>query len=365
MRWNVQFVAGLLLAWRGWTLAEGWIDRDLIENEFQVGTFVVLGALIILIWIVPGVGLLPALAFFAAGLFGLGLARRAERRAPNAIVESDWLVLVGGMVLLVIAVAVAVVALVTPDVLLAMFEQVQLVLSAILAGIGAFFQWVGSFFPGAGEPGPQPTMGPLNGPIVPQQPIVDRPSGMEDFRFLEIVIVFVLVVFLFFAVKAIIRLIKTTDFRQLTLALPRRRDPAPPVSSADAFTWGGWWKLVLTWFRGWLGSTRTSTSGAERRREANAAAAAEQRSIRALYRELLTALARAGFERQPSTTPNELAREVTTARPAAANAVSTVTDLYVRTRYGEEELGRSELTRMRNAVQQARKDLTPPPPRDR
>jgi hypothetical protein len=87
---------------------------------------------------------------------------------------------------------------------------------------------------------------------------------------------------------------------------------------------------------------------------------AEQRSIRALYRDLLAAVARAGFERLPSTTPNELAREVNTARPAASPAMSAATDLYVRARYGEERVGRNELSRMRTAVEQARRDLTAP-----
>ena len=89
----------------------------------------------------------------------------------------------------------------------------------------------------------------------------------------------------------------------------------------------------------------------------DADAVAEQRSVRALYRELLAAVARAGFERQPSTTPNELAREVNSARPAASPAVWTATELYVRARYGQEQVGRDDLARMRTAVQQARRDL--------
>ena len=47
------------------------------------------------------------------------------------------------------------------------------------------------------------------------------------------------------------------------------------------------------------------------------------------------------------------------ARPAASPAMSTATELYVRARYGEERVGRDELSRMRTAVQQARRDLSP------
>src|SRR5215218_1908376 len=131
-RWNLQFVAGLLVAWRAWALAEGWIDRDLVESEMQIGTLVVLGILLMLIS--PGAGLLPAIVFVAAGLVGLGLARRAERRDPRASLESDWLVLVAGLVILIVLVAVATVAVVTPDLLLAVYEQA---VTAFLTAVGA------------------------------------------------------------------------------------------------------------------------------------------------------------------------------------------------------------------------------------
>jgi hypothetical protein len=359
-RWNVQFVAGLLLAWRGWVLAEGWIDRDMVESEFQVGTIVVLGILVIMVWIVPGAGLLPAVAFAASGMLGLGLARRAERRDPRASLESDWLVLVAGLIALIVAVATIVVAIVTPDVLLALFEQAQAGVLAMIAGFSALMHWLGSFFPGA-DPAADPIMpgGPL-GPAISATP-PPRPDDipMPPLWMFELFLTFVGVVFVVFASRAIYRLMKTRA-RPFSLGLARQRDPALPVSTTDTFSWAGWWRSVFAWLRAWLASPRTASSRSERGGQGAAGEVAEQRSIRALYRELLATVARAGFERLPSTTPNELAREVNSARPSARPAMSTATDLYVRARYGEERVGRDELSRMRTAVEQARRDLTAP-----
>jgi hypothetical protein len=357
-RWNVQFVAGLVLAWRGWALAEGWVDRDLVEAELQAGMLVVLGVLLVMIWVVPGAGLLPAVGFAAAGLFGLGIARRAERRDPRASLESDWLVLVGGLVVLVVAVAAAVVALITPDLLLALVHQVQAAVVLAISGIGALFQWIGSLFP-VGAPVEQPPAGAGGGPVVPTTPppasVVRAPP---DWLF-ELIVTFAGVVFLALAIPAVYRMIRQ-NLRPIALAMPRQRDPAQPLSAADAFSWRGWWRVVLAWLRGWLAGGRAATRSSRPVAARSGAALAEQRSIRALYRELLAVLARAGFERQPSTTPHELARAVNAARPAASPAMSTLTELYVRTRYGEEPLGREELSRMRAAVQQARRSLSEP-----
>jgi hypothetical protein len=359
-RWNLQFVAGLLVAWRAWALAEGWIDRDLVESEMQIGTLVVIGILLMLIWIAPGAGLLPAIVFVAAGLFGLGLARRAERRDPRASLESDWLVLVAGLVILIVLVAITTVAIVTPDLLLAVYEQAVTAFFTLVGAIGALFHWLGSFFASPESSLEGQRGGPSAGQLPPVSPVA-RPSVVPEppFWIFELLLTFFGIIFLFFAGRAIYRLMRM-NVRSFTLRLPRQREPAPPISTTDAFTWRGWWRQVLARLRAWLAGERPSAGQATRAQQVAGAAVAEQRSIRALYRELLGLVARAGFERQPSTTPNELAREVNAARPAASPAISTATDLYVRARYGEEPVGRDELSRMRTAVQQARRQLTPP-----
>jgi hypothetical protein len=365
-RWNVQFVAGLILAWRGSALADGWIDRELVESEFQIGTMVVLAVLVALVWVAPGAGLLPAVTFAAAGLFGLGLARRAERRDPRAGPETDWLALLGGLVVVIVVVAVLVVLLVTPDVLLSLWEQAQTVARASISGIGAVFAWIGSFFPSFGGQPDQiqtaPRSGGMGAAAAPTPPASS--VAMPPFWMFELFLTFVGVVFLFIAIRAIVKLMQSS-VRPFNLRLQKQREPAPPLSSSDAFTWGGWWQSVLLWLRNWLrGSTSPEAKRGERAGQGGTPAEAELRSVRALYRELLSATARAGFQRQPSTTPNELARDVTVARPAATPSMRTATELYVRARYGEEQVGRDELARMRSAVQQARKDLTPPPSKE-
>ena len=213
-RWNVQFVAGLLVAWRAWALAEGWIDRELVESELQVGTLVVLAMLFMLVWVVPGAGLVPAVTFAAAGLFGIGLARRAERRDPRASLESDWLVLVAGLVAAVVLVAVVVVALVTPDVLLVMFEQAKLVAMLALGAVAAVFAWLGSFLPGAGTVPQQLPGGGLGGPLLAGSP-TPPPSttvAVPPSWVFELLMTFVLAVFLILAGRAIFRLTGARNF---------------------------------------------------------------------------------------------------------------------------------------------------------
>jgi protein-glutamine gamma-glutamyltransferase len=77
----------------------------------------------------------------------------------------------------------------------------------------------------------------------------------------------------------------------------------------------------------------------------------------AIYLRLRRSAARAGLEVLPGTTPLVLVERVRRERSGAARAVERVVDLYLRSRYGREDLGESELREMREALGAARRLL--------
>lgn len=353
-RWSLLFAFGLVLAWRGWVLAEGWLDREAVETELQVGTIAVFILAAILAWQVPGAGLVPTVTFFAAGLVGLGIARRTERRGPRATTESDWLVLVGVMIVVLLVVCGSIVLLVTPELVTSMAQQTLAVLGIGVRGLAALIAWIGGFLPQASQP-TQTSLPP--GGAGPMTPIATEPTtnvALPPDWIMEVVLTLIGVIMLTIALRVALR------------GLPRRmflwqrppKEPGPPVSEAPEFTWGGWWQVFLRWLAAWWRGPRTAETGSRQARgQAATDAPREQRSIRALYREMLTAADRAGFDRTPATTPAELAGSMTRARPTVQGPISALTDLYVRARYGEERAGRDDVNRMRTAVERVRQEL--------
>ena len=355
-RWNLLFAVGLLLAWRGWVLAEGWLDREMVETELQAGMVAIAILASILAWQVPGAGIVPVVIFFAAGLVGLGIARRAERRAPAAPAESDWLALAGLMVGLLLVLTTGILLLVTPDLVTSVAQSGLAVIATAVRGLAAVIAWLGSFLP-QGE-GPTTTLPPTGAPgsippTVTHSPVDIPTPPMWVF---EALFTLIGMLVLYFGARALLRLRSRARF---WYPKKREQEPGPPVSEAPPFSWANWWSLLLRWFRGWLHSSGRSST--ERSRQSGSQAATrpvEQRSVRALYRDLLTAAEQAGFDRSPSTTPAELAGTMSRARPMVSEPITAITDLYVRTRYGEEIAGRDAVNRMRSAVQQVRQELS-------
>jgi len=77
----------------------------------------------------------------------------------------------------------------------------------------------------------------------------------------------------------------------------------------------------------------------------------------AMYLQLRTACARAGLQVAPGLTPLALAQHVRNARGAAGPPAERVVDLYLRARYGGEDLGDSDLREMREALKATRRLL--------
>ena len=76
-----------------------------------------------------------------------------------------------------------------------------------------------------------------------------------------------------------------------------------------------------------------------------------------MYVELRAACQRAGVAVSPGLTPLALVRRIEATRASAAVPSARVVDLYLRARYGREQLGMSELTEMRAALSAARRYL--------
>ncbi|MCC6176262.1 MAG: DUF4129 domain-containing protein [Chloroflexi bacterium] len=353
-RWNIAFFIGLALFWRGWVLAEGWIEREGVEAEVQTGLIASLVLLAALQWAWPGAGLLPAVMVVVCGLVTLGLARRAERRSPGARTESEWLLLLGVLVVAVILAAGAAVGGVTPDLLGTMAGQALQTVAALGAAGASFWGWLRGLFPQMSAPSPDgraPAGGdPMAG--LPRStaswPDLPVPPGWV----LEVAIIF----FGFVLAGLLVRYLLAKRPRHLSglFLIGRRQVGAAPISEAPNFSWQSWWRLLLANLLAWLRGPRAA-AGEERRRGEDRAAKAspEERSIRGQYRRFLTGLKHVGIVPSPATTPLELAQRLGTVKPALHETVTVLTRLYVDARYGETPPGRREVGAMRASVDKA------------
>ena len=371
--WNVAFIAGLLLFWRGWSLGEDGVEPRDVLGTVQIALVAALALVAVVQIVAPGAGLLPGVGTLLFGLLALGLARRAERRRPGAPPETDWLTLVGVLGLAILVVGGLLLQLVTPDGLAALWQQAKVLGALLVAPFVALFGWLASFV-GAGAAGPASGglgQGPAPSPQVPAPPAA---TGTPDWADAVMAIVTFVLPILFLA--ALFYFIGLPLLRRLASVRPRgtsaavEREPGPPTFVVTQFSWRTWWQALLARLFGALRGG-SSAEAAERRRAAAAtragvdgSGAPEPRTVRELYRTLLSAAAGQGLGRSSTATPDEFKRRLATARPGARGPLDVLTDIYTRTRYGEERPARDDVARMRTAVHDAVKQLERPPDDD-
>jgi len=342
--WNVVFVAGLVLFWRGWFVGEDDLDPRGVELGFQVGAAAVLILLTALQWSVREAGLGPSLSFFFFGLLAIGLARRGERRVRRAGVEPDWLALIVLLGVATLAVAALLVSLVSPELLAVLADQALWLARSIGALVGALLGWL----PTAARP-PDPTT-----PQPVAQPPFELPAFLLDLP------APILWLFARLADALLLGLLLLVVYRLVLFGMRRlrgRRAGGPgrdegPRSEPLPFSWRGWWGLfwarVWSWARG-----RPSTIATPPVRPGEVQPSREQRSVRELYRDFLGTAARLGLARAVHQTPAELRDHLAATHPEAAHSIAELTRVYVRARYAQEPIERQQVAHMRAAVDRA------------
>ncbi|MDP8922932.1 MAG: DUF4129 domain-containing protein [Chloroflexota bacterium] len=369
--WNVAFIAGLLFFWRGWSLGDDGVDPRDVPGTVQVALVAALALVAVVQSIAWGAGLLLGVGTLLFGLLALGLARRAERRRPGAPAESDWLTLVGVLGLAILVVGGLLLLLVTPDGLAALWEQARVLGTLALMPFVALFGWLASLFD-AGAATPPPSglgQAPAPSPVPPPA----TPTGTPEWASALMTILTTVLPLLFLA--AVLFFVGMPLLRRLSGLQPRRgtpatveREPGPPLSVVERFSWRAWWQALLTRLFGVLrgaperaAERHRAAAAAAARASAEAAGGPEPRTVRELYKSLLAAAAGQGLGRSSSTTPNELKRRLATARPDARRPLDVLTEIYIRTRYGEERPARDEVAEMRTAVREAVEAIKRPP----
>ena len=372
--WNVAFIAGLLLFWRGWSLGEDGVEPRDVLGTVQTALVAALVLVAVIQMLAPGAGLLAGVGTLMFGLLALGLARRAERRRPGAPPESDWLALVGLLGLAILVVGGLLLLLVTPDGLAVLWEQARVLGTILLMPFVALFGWLGSLF-SAGAAGPAPgSPGPSTGPLSPAPPpatATGTPGWAEAAMTLLTVVIPILFLaaMMYFIGKPLLR--RLSQVRPRGESAPVDREPGPPTAVVAEFSWRAWWQLLLARLFGVLRGESVEEAAERRRAQAAAARSAasaptapEPRTVRELYKSLLSAAAGQGLVRSSASTPHEFTRRLSAARPGARRPLDVLTDIYTRTRYGEERPARDDVDEMRVAVREAVEQIKRPPDDD-
>ena len=341
--WNVAFIAGLILFWRGWAIGEDLFDARAVELAFQVGAVAVLVLLAALQWNVREGGLIPSVGFFLFGLVAIGLARRGERRLRGTGPEPDWLTLIVLLGLGTLVVAAALVSAVSPDLLRILLDQAAW-LARLVGGLFAtLLGWLPQWAPAPPVGGSRP------GDVSP----IELPgfwlTMREPYRWIARQLVdgalFLLIAY------AVYRIVRYGVRRASTRGIAGRGGELPR-SEAPAFSWHQWWELFVARVRGWLRRRRASPSPG-RAVTGDPEPSREQRSVRELYRDFLRSAVRLGLPRASHQTPHEFASSLAARHPAARSPVTELTRVYVRARYAEERIEADQVALMRAAVERA------------
>jgi hypothetical protein len=330
--------------WRGGSFGDAELTAADLQIEFLLGGCGLLLMLLVfhgLVAVEAQVLVFSAGLFAASGLIALVLARQD---AAEASAQRGARVLGGLVALLPIAVSVALLIVLNPDLMaagwLALAHGIEFVLMPLLL----LLSWLASLLPVAGTPGAPRPPPQLFQPPPNIDALARQQAPPEWIPWLALTLVLVMVLFM---AAGILRMLLETE-----VVMPPSASRAEDSSVLTAERSGGAGQDARQLLR-WLASLL------RRRFAPSRTASAAQRLLQVedawtAYRALLDWAASQGIRRQPAETTRQLQARLVAFQPDAIDVVGAVTATYEDERYGSHQPAQDLLQRIRNAVSRLR-----------
>jgi hypothetical protein len=340
----VPAAIGVGLWWRGGALCVSELTAAEIRTEFSILAVCMIGvmALIRPFLLADPFLLGGSVALFAVG--GLVASALSRQDAAETASAGSARFLATSAALVPSGIALALVGILRPGLLAAMWTILAKIVELILTPLGWFFAWLASLLPRGGPAGPLP---PIIRPTPDALPNTAALSELQDrMEWLGWVVLVVLLIAGALAAMLVARML-LNNF----IGSPTQRTPDPEVdltversgtARRDAHDLFGW---LLRWLRGRFRLRPSAVDGAP-----NRAAEAAAVDAWAAYRQLLEWAASKGLSRRPSETTGQLQKRLATQAPESTEAVDVVTTTYEWDRYGQIPPPPDRLRRVRQAL---------------
>jgi hypothetical protein len=338
----IPVAIGVGLWWRGGAIGVAELTAAEVRAEFGVLCICLLATLAL---VRPFILSDPIFLGASVGLFALGglLATALSRQdaADAASAGSSW-VLAAGAAALPLVTALALVGVLRPSLLGAMWTVLGRAIELALTPLGLLVAWLASLFQiGPGEPQPlrqRPPQDYAPDPAMLAQ-LQDRVGWIGTVVLIALITMGALAALL--AARILLsnwvgNPARSMDKQKVELTVERTG-----TAKGDAQDLLGW---MMRWLRGRL-ARHGRRAVVEQRAVAPAVADAW-----AAYRRLLEWAEQQGVRRRPAETTGELQTRLVEHAPALAEAVDLVTSTYAWERYGEVHPPAARLDRVRAAV---------------
>jgi hypothetical protein len=336
---QITLISSIVLWWCGIRLSLIQIKSSTVFSEFQFSLAILLVIFFIdSQWDGQAPRLVPViLAFFLFSLFGMAAAHGQDVRGwISSIYRDHWLGFLIFYVILIMAAGLFLGAIIKPELLKIMISIIKTAWELVAAIISKLIHFLMSLFPDFDQGAPLP-------PVSKPMPEMEPPAFVQLFRIPESVrkvSAFIMACVWIGLILLALWRVSTQIFDWLRQRLANGEGAeVEPISGAFREDIIRLLKAVITLLSKWMGLLGLPFGRTVQRQDISP----EARTVREVYRHMLSWAASKGCPRDPSQTPHEYLRRLREWLPEAKGELGFLTDHYVNARYGPSLPARDDL----------------------